>query len=347
MNRYTLPFLLLSACGTTADPTDLGTPWQGDSALPADQLAPPTMDLSGVLAAAEGSTITWRVSGGGLADSDLVILGLGLGQGAGFCPASAFGNVCLDIVRNVRVLQRSRAMTLPTGEVVADFTIQLPSGVSGDAYVQAFRATGPASETSNVRPLHISSAAEPTIFVTNTGYKPGTPPFIGIAGADDVCRAEAAASGMPFPDGWYALLSARAVGAKDRGVARFPLYNVNLDIVSMNATDLWDGDIDSEIPKPNGGTNFSVVWTGTNPDGTSTAATSVLQTICEDWTATNAVGDCGRSNETDSRWASVYWPNSPSNGCNNTLPLYCVMGTACPEGTIQSGATVGSCVPAP
>jgi hypothetical protein len=296
--------------------------------LPRDAVAPPTLTMTGPEAALPGAVATWVVEGGGLAVGDRVLLTLGRTQAPGPCPAFAGGTICFDIDDNLRVLLRTDAVAGPQGPR-AVFARAVPSGGTGEVYLQAWRV-GPSVETSNAVPLYVSSAPETRIFVTSAGYRPGTASWSGLDDADQICEAEAQAAGLPGSHAWFALLSTDGRGARDRGHLLFPLYNAGLDVVADDETDLWDGSIDAPILRSNGSSAFGVAYTGTAIDGTPSGSTS---TQCANWTSSSGGVEAGRPNETDTRWTAIYHPNNPTNACSNALPIYCVLGTGCPEGT--------------
>lgn len=134
--------LLLTACGGASSP------------LAAEVVPPPgqTMTLTGPAAIVAGEEVTVEVTSAAMQPGDRVDLIVGDRQGAGPCPMRQItgGSPCLDVAGSVA----HRASTLaevdalaPTG-VAARFVLPL-AALTETVWLQAFRAAGATSETSN------------------------------------------------------------------------------------------------------------------------------------------------------------------------------------------------------
>ena len=148
----------------------------------------------------------------------------------------------------------------------------------------------------------------------------------GLSGADTKCQTAGAAGTVSGPKNktWKALLSqttTTVVNAKDRFVWSGPVYGMNGAILVPNPSSWPWSALTSNLSAinltQNGDAGGSYAWTGTQLDGTASAAD------CNGWTAdTNAF--MGRVGET-TFISSSSWVDSYSNGCSDTFfALYCI-----------------------
>ena len=121
------------------------------------------------------------------------------------------------------------------------------------------------------------------VFVTSTTYD-GNPG--GLAGADAICAARAAAAGL---SGTYkAWLSSSTTSAASRLThATVPYKRTDGVTIANNWTDLTDGAIAEPITHDEFGheiSSYGVVWTGTASDGSSLGGGFGSNDFCSDWT---------------------------------------------------------------
>jgi hypothetical protein len=162
----------------------------------------------------------------------------------------------------------------------------------------------------------------------------------GLAGADNTCMRLAGAAGYGDRT-WRAYLSVehdpsnnnRATNARER-IGTGPWYNVNLQLIANNLTELHarTGDanlfLDERGRRPNGqwtgspGPNEHDILTGSNADGTLAAGMT-----CSDWTTDSAavaaiVGHSdGMGPGQSTAGALSSWNSSHANqNCANTAP---------------------------
>jgi len=182
------------------------------------------------------------------------------------------------------------------------------------------------------------SGPNATFFVTSQTSVTGN--LGGLAGADATCQRLAAAAGHGgFP--WRAYLSVerdptngnRPTHAKDR-IGTGPWYNVNLQLLANNLTELHAKTGDANLfltergQRVNGqwtgspGPNEHDILTGSNADGTVAAGLT-----CSDWTSdsASAIGQVGHSDGMgpgqSTAGALSSWNASHTNqNCSNTAP---------------------------
>ena len=182
------------------------------------------------------------------------------------------------------------------------------------------------------------SGPNATFFVTSQTSVTGN--LGGLAGADATCQRLAAAAGHGgFP--WRAYLSVERdptngngpTHARDR-IGTGPWYNVNLQLIANNLTELHarTGDVNVFLTergqRVNGqwtgspGPNEHDILTGSNADGTVAAGLT-----CSDWTSdsASAIGQVGHSDGMgpgqSTAGALSSWNASHTNqNCSNTAP---------------------------
>lgn len=146
---YRWPLLLLGACAAPQAPL-------------AEAEAPPpgqTMTLDGTSALFSGEPLLVQVTSAAMQVGDRVDLIVGEREGAGPCPMRQItgGSPCLDIAGSVSHRASATAEVdalAPTG-VAAHFDLPF-AWLTETAYLQAFRVSGGASETSNVWSVSVS-----------------------------------------------------------------------------------------------------------------------------------------------------------------------------------------------
>jgi hypothetical protein len=157
-----------------------------------------------------------------------------------------------------------------------------------------------------------SGMTEWRIFVTDT---PQNADFGGIAGADALCAAQAAAAGL---DGEFkAWLSTVSSAVSDRIThASGPYVLVDGTMIANDWDDLVDGSILAPVNLDADGVRQSgEVWTGTLATGGS-----YPNDDCAAFTSASA-GDalCGASSST-----SMTWTENITPPCSTLLRLYCI-----------------------
>jgi cysteine-rich repeat protein len=163
------------------------------------------------------------------------------------------------------------------------------------------------------------------VFVTSTLH---TANLGGLAGADGICQARAAAANLPGT--YMAWLSTNLMNGTP--ATRFaqsvqPYRKVDGVLVANNWADLIDGTLASPINKtelngnpPIGNTGcagggFATVWSATNGTGALINAAST----CTNWTSTNGGSYWGLATDTSGNWTA--WCSGGS--CSWTSPIYC------------------------
>lgn len=182
------------------------------------------------------------------------------------------------------------------------------------------------------------SGPQKTLFVTSQTSVTGN--LGGLAGADATCQRLAVAAGLGgFP--WRAYLSVERdptngnapTHAKDR-IGTGPWYNVNLQLIANNLTELHSRTGDANLfltergQRVNGqwtgspGPNEHDILTGSNADGTVAAGVT-----CLDWTSdsASAIGQVGHSDGMgpgqSTAGALASWNASHTTlNCSNTAP---------------------------
>ena len=191
------------------------------------------------------------------------------------------------------------------------------------------------------------SGPNATFFVTSQTSVTGN--LGGLAGADATCQRLAAGAGHGgFP--WRAYLSVERdptngngpTHARDR-IGTGPWYNVNLQLIANNLTELHARTGDANLFLTERGQRVNGQWTGSpgptehdiltgsNADGTVAAGLT-----CSDWTSdsASAIGQVGHSDgmgpQQSTAGALSSWNASHTNqNCSNTAPrggagrIYC------------------------
>jgi hypothetical protein len=192
--------------------------------------------------------------------------------------------------------------------------------------IQAFGTVGVLALGMGVA-LAQAPAANMSFFVTSAN--PGKGGNLGgLAGADAHCQALAAAVGAGGKT-WHAYLSTSTVNAKDR-IGSGPWFNVKGVQIAASVADLHSANnkISGETALTEKGTkpNYLVgnppapaaqplqhdILTGTNEDGTATAATCNNWTDGADATATLGHADRMGRNPGVNSWVNIH----PSQGCS-------------------------------
>ncbi len=157
--------------------------------------------------------------------------------------------------------------------------------------------------------------------VTSNQFPPGPGEFGGLTAADYQCTFAAYdANLIPNWNGtdilYKAVLSDGTTSAVNRITINGPIYNMANQEVAANAAQFWSGSLmcavgydENGVPVASG----APVWTGSNPDGTTTAA------ACNGWLNPNLVGGATIGNGTA---ADSTWLTSGSADCNSSLQLY-------------------------
>lgn len=135
----------------------------------------------------------------------------------------------------------------------------------------------------------------------------------GIAGADAKCQAAAATTSFLSGYTFKAVISDSSIDARDRITAAYPIVDptnrVWLSSGLFTTTSLW-----TNFPDEKGVVAYRQSWTGTNTNGTKTAAN------CNNWSsaATNTYGSPGAGAHSYWLWASSSAP------CNAARSLVCM-----------------------
>ena len=157
-----------------------------------------------------------------------------------------------------------------------------------------------------------SGVAERRIFVTNTVQNAN---FGGIAGADELCAAQAADADLEGE--FMAWLSTRSSSVSERLTrASGPYVLVDGTMVANDWDDLVDGSILVPINlDANGGLRTGDVWTGTLATGASYPGDD-----CAAFTSgSDGIALCGASASTTATWTENITPS-----CSTQLRLYCL-----------------------
>ena len=142
----------------------------------------------------------------------------------------------------------------------------------------------------------------------------------GLAAADNVCRARAAASHLPAPGSFVAWLSDSQTDARDRVTSNGPFRRIDGVTVATSRTDLLDGTHDGSLHQFETGAYMignagGQVFTGTAPDGTAAAMN------CSDWTTNEADPEAAQGIAGISR--STSWTEYSDTSCSYSSHLYC------------------------
>lgn len=166
-------------------------------------------------------------------------------------------------------------------------------------------------------------------FVTDTrgtgdfGSWPTADGEAGVAAADAICRAEAAAARLPNPGSFVAVISTATAPARDRLPANLAWTRLDGVGIALGRADLFDGDLAAPIPLTPSGVYLPVVtgysdavWTGTSSGGSGFADYD-----CGGWTS-SALDDMGLAGEPQA--AAANWTDSMPQSCAAELPIYCL-----------------------
>jgi hypothetical protein len=139
----------------------------------------------------------------------------------------------------------------------------------------------------------------------------------GVAAADAICRARAAAAALANPERFVAWISDGVVGAATRLPHNNPWQRIDGVQIAANRNDLTDGVLGAPIAIDETGAAASrMVWTGTGWLGSAGAA------HCNGWTDGSASQHAisGDSQYTDPRWTIT---PSGAQPCDAVFALYC------------------------
>jgi hypothetical protein len=139
----------------------------------------------------------------------------------------------------------------------------------------------------------------------------------GLAAADAICQARAAAGNLANPSTFKAWLSDSTIDAKDRFVFDRPRVRPDGVRVGTSLTDMLDGSLDSSINVTELGTyrGNDAVWTATQSNGLFAGDS------CSDWTSANVAEAVrtGSSYAANSAWTLIF-----TSTCNTAIRLYCI-----------------------
>ena len=153
------------------------------------------------------------------------------------------------------------------------------------------------------------------VFVTSTSHDGD---LGGIAGADGICAARAAAAGLKGT--YYAWVSTGGSSPNTHfthSTGAYKLVGTGATVANSWA-DLTGGSILTQINRDEFGatvTNGTLVWTGTNADGTRSGQE------CSNWTTilSGYYGSMGQVGNLNSFWSNFI----PHNYCDSSARLYC------------------------
>jgi hypothetical protein len=140
----------------------------------------------------------------------------------------------------------------------------------------------------------------------------------GLGGADTLCNNAAEEAGLE--GNWKAILSKNDTIARDRLTIRGPVENIAGETVADDASDLWDGTLDTVIDVDEHGESASGhVWTGTDSQG----GLGGLDANCNGWNTGDetASGVRGSVGQTDGDWL-----DAEETLCDSKASLYCIDG---------------------
>ena len=140
----------------------------------------------------------------------------------------------------------------------------------------------------------------------------------GVEAGDEICRTEATAAGLPYPESFKAWLSDDNIDAEDRFDHNGPWIRRDRVRIANSLTDLTDGALFTPINVTATGQylNSVFVWTGTNEDGTAD------DFRCDEWLdgTGGSSGRYGIPNTFIFEWTDFgLFPAS----CDDDLRLYC------------------------
>lgn len=146
----------------------------------------------------------------------------------------------------------------------------------------------------------------------------------GVDAGDSICRNLAADAGLPYPDGFKALLSDNTTDAIDRFDTDGPWIRPDGVMVAANKAELFGETLSTAITVTESGdylpsSDFYHAWTGTNPDGSASGW------HCGNWELGSAEtqGRSGNSAAANSFWTGGNPGNWPDD-CDSSYALYCL-----------------------
>ncbi|MEZ4383336.1 MAG: DUF4215 domain-containing protein [Nannocystaceae bacterium] len=142
-----------------------------------------------------------------------------------------------------------------------------------------------------------------TVFITDTAYMAT---LASLDAADDLCRAQAADSGLAAPESYRAWLSDGSESPSTRFVTRDARYVSTVgETIASNWDDLTDGELASPIGHTASGIALGVVslWSATTPAGEGVGA----GLYCAAWTTNDGTDPTyrGTSGAVDSSWSQL------------------------------------------
>jgi len=187
-------------------------------------------------------------------------------------PSGSTGINCMDLTASTGLFDHGTAST-----VTADWTWYSYSWGMCDAATRLY-CLGTGSTT----PLAIPDVAARVAFLS-TPWQPGT----GLAGADAVCQADAAAAQLANASSYRALLATTSASAASRFTDGLPWKRVDGMLVADTALDLFAGNYRTPLSVFADGTystatgSGATVWLGApKPDAVGTLT-------CQDWSVSN------------------------------------------------------------
>ena len=145
----------------------------------------------------------------------------------------------------------------------------------------------------------------------------------GLAEADQICSDLANAGDPKLKKlSWKAILSDSSVSARTRlgldGKASRVVRNIRGQ--QLTTTDqLWSGELMNAVKYTElNQVAYFLTHTGTESDGSISA-----NGHCNNWSSNSVASEIGRTQNKDSRWASVYAVQN-FNACSNKMAIYCL-----------------------
>jgi hypothetical protein len=140
----------------------------------------------------------------------------------------------------------------------------------------------------------------------------------GVAAADAICQARAAAGSLENPSTFKAWISDSTMNAKDRFLSNVARVRPDGVKVADSLTDMLDSVLDSSINVTELGdyVGNNAVWTATHPTGLLSGDS------CSDWTSASASSSArtGSSYSSDSAWTLIF-----TSACSfASSRLYCI-----------------------
>lgn len=156
----------------------------------------------------------------------------------------------------------------------------------------------------------------------NLATWPGAGGATGLAAGDAVCRSEAQANGLAFPDSFRAWLSDATTNARDRFAFDGPWARLDGVRVADNLADLTDGTVGTGITLQADG----VYQPGLSPLTGTTAAGLTAESHCQGWTSADPgqPGIRGRTNAVQEHWSRQLFFGPTGGPCSLSGRLYCL-----------------------